>query len=95
VRTAALILMLVSACGPTVVDWDKISQQKRQVTLNKIIELCGLDSRIVQLLPDGAVAFEPKIDADNASVECALDAFKKLKGLRLGFFGNEVDGNAK
>ena len=91
-RSVAL-LILVSSCSQS----DTISQantiQSPQEAWTAIARQCGLASEAVSFAEPGHILFRPPAGAQYEAVECALreiSANDQLKGLSMGFVGNEA-----
>jgi hypothetical protein len=83
------------ACAPVFEgrDWSGMGATQRQAALSEITRKCGLPADRLLLLEDGEVRLKPGLNDSYEALDCALTGLNALRGISLGFVGNEYLAN--
>ena len=74
-------------------DWTKLSATEREKALKSITSKCGLPANRARILSGDAVRVMPNSNDPYEAVDCMLRGLKTLRGIELGFVGNEAFSN--
>ena len=89
---AALFGITLLGCAPTFhsKEWATLPITERAEILREITQKCGLPSDRLYILQGNEIAVRPQSDDSYESVDCMLGGLKTLRGIQLGFIGNEA-----
>ena len=90
--TSFLLSVALLGCEPKFenVDWAALSKAEQEEALQEITEKCRLPSDRLQSLGNNEVRVRPNPNDDYGAVDCMLRGVKTLRGIKLGFVGNEA-----
>ena len=103
-RLALLVLCLLGTTGLvscaakrepgfkiTEQSWTGLSEDQKQIALDRLSANCGLPAGTLRSLGDNRVTLQPEPTSSYKSVDCLLMRLRPLGSLlRLGFVGNEA-----
>jgi len=88
-----LVTALLSCASKASLDWTELSAPQRQQTANEVALSCGLPPDRIQILGDNLVNLNLQPTDPNDRAECLLRRLNSVKGIKLGFVGNETYSN--
>jgi len=82
-------------CAPTFEtrEWASLPLAERQKALDAISQQCGLPVDRLTILEGHKVRVKPDANDQYEAVDCLLSGVKSLRGIQLGFVGNEAFTN--
>ena len=90
-----VFVIALSGCTPTFHsrEWATLPANERQRALNEIARKCNLPNNRVAILEGDRVRVTPDANDRYEAVDCLLGGLKSLRGIQLGFVGNEAFTN--
>ena len=88
-----LVPLFACASNTQTNNWAALPKVQKQEALDAVTHKCGLPNDRLQMLGGNQVSVRADPRDRYESIDCLLAGLKSLRGIELGFIGNEAYGN--
>jgi hypothetical protein len=82
--------MSLLSCSAPETNWTTMTPASRQQLIRQVTSKCGLPADRLQLFEGDSLVLRPDPNDSYERIDCLLGELKKVRGIRMGFVGNEA-----